>query len=98
MIFVICDTKMKGLLNGKTEISTYLNLILSSIMKNRLHSSIALNNALNGFRRERGMGTSTLENNMDNQPAGIFHESLFQVYCMCVNTTTICTRGGACIY
>ena len=36
--------------------------------------------SLNGFREGSGMGMATLEANLDHQLAGIFHETLFQVF------------------
>ena len=44
-----------------------------------LKISVVLNEALQGFREGRGMGTATLEANMAQQLAGLAHEPIFQV-------------------
>ena len=48
-------------------------------MKNIVRNAITLHDALHGFRQGRGAGTATIEANMAQQLAGIFHEPLFQV-------------------
>ena len=46
----------------------------------RLNSSVALHDALHGFRAGRGTGTAILEAELAQQLAGIAHKPLFQVF------------------
>ena len=46
----------------------------------RLNSSVALHDALHGFRAGRGTGTAILEENLAQQLEGLAHEPLFQVF------------------
>ena len=48
-------------------------------MNNKLWDAITLHDTLHGFRQGRGMGTATMEENLDQQLARIVHEPLFQV-------------------
>ena len=41
---------------------------------------VVLHEALHGFRGGRGMGTATLEVNLDQQLAVLAHKPLFQVF------------------
>ena len=50
--------------------------VCTLITKNRLRNGITIHYALHGFRRGRGTGTSTMEENMVHQFAGIFHKPL----------------------
>ena len=53
--------------------------LFTSIMKNRLRTSITLLDSLHGLRQGWGTGTSTLETNLVQQLAGICHARLFWV-------------------
>ena len=54
--------------------------LCASIMHNSLRSAIILHGALHGVRQIRGIGTATMEANMDHQLTGLCHEPLFQVF------------------
>ena len=54
--------------------------VCTFIMKNRLRYSIALHDALQGFRKGWGTGTATSEEKLVRQLAGIFHGPIFQVF------------------
>ena len=49
-------------------------------MNNRIHSYVALHNALHGFRQGRVTGTETLEVKLGQQLAGLHHDPLFKVF------------------
>ena len=49
-------------------------------MNNRLWNKITLHNELHGFRQGRGTGNATIEANLAQKLAGIFHKPLFQVF------------------
>ena len=54
--------------------------VCTSIVNSRLQSSIVLHDVLHGFRQGRGTGTDIIEGKMEQQPAGIVHQPLFQVF------------------
>ena len=54
--------------------------VRSVVVNFRLKRSAMLHDALHGFREGIGMGTVTLEANLDQKLAGITHEPLFQVF------------------
>ena len=53
--------------------------VCTSFVNSQLKWGIVLHDALHGFRVGYGMGTATLEANLDQKLAGILHEPLFQV-------------------
>ena len=54
--------------------------VCASIMNNRLWAVINLNDILHGFRQGRGTATAIMEENLDQQLAGLCHDPLFQVF------------------
>ena len=54
--------------------------IFTSTTNSHLRSAITLHNPLHGFKQGRGTETATLEENLSQQLAGIFHKTLFQVF------------------
>ena len=52
----------------------------TSIVNNGLKSAITLNDALHVFRQGWRVGIATLEENLAQKLAGIYHEPLFQVF------------------
>ena len=50
------------------------------MMNNRINSSISLHNELHGFRQGRGTVSTSLEAKLDQKPAGLCHDPLFQLF------------------
>ena len=51
-----------------------------AVVNFRLKKSVDLHDTLHSFRAGRGMGTATLEANLEQQLEGITHDPLFQVF------------------
>ena len=54
--------------------------ICAYIMNNQINSFVTLKHSLHGFRQGIGAGTATLESNLAQKLAGMFHDTLFQVF------------------
>ena len=54
--------------------------VCSLIVKNRIQSTIILQDSLHGFIRRRGTGTAIMEAKIEQQLAGIVYEPLFKVF------------------
>ena len=52
----------------------------TSIVSNILRNSITLHDSLHGFRQGRGAAMATMEENLEQQLAGIVYEPLFKVF------------------
>ena len=77
-------TKMALLPKGEVDFKgigfvEVIRKLFTSIMKNRLRTSITLLDSLHGLRQGWGTGTATLETNLVQQLAGICHARLFWV-------------------
>ena len=76
---MVLISKGKGDYRGIGLVETIWN-ICTLIVNSRLRSSTVLHDVLHGFRQGRGAGKAILESKLEQQLAGIVHETLFQIF------------------